>query len=258
MRGRFLHSKLPEIIRKHEARFVSSGKFSGKQQSRFDRDSFALFYRYISAAKEQEIGGVSNINMQSGASQKPIEKVLMNYINSSKLNMSGIEKAISDFDTYLFQHAAQLDDIIIRAGQKGKPVAPTLLHWMWHLALFTKNTKQPAGNYWRFVENLVVSLSVMDRFPSRFTVPNSSPVVQVTLRLGGVTHLSRLCDALEVDLIGGNRKKSRKLVKGYHVSHVVPFATHGEGETFIEPAPANLIRGAKIAKTHLGQLAFTG
>jgi len=243
--GKIVYSKIPDSVIIHQSPFMKSHSFGRSQESRLRRDAFALFLQYISKTDKMDFWNVSATQVGRGIS---VESELVRFFNEHGYSPDDTEKAIKQFSQFIGEQAAELRQILEEAGQKGKHMSPTVFRWLLHLTIWRRNTRKELSLYQQFVMRFFEMFKDHKSISSRFPKPGITPVEFCSLTLSSLRDLAQLCDGLDVPL--HKRNKPNKKVEtsvGYNESHEQPFSIHGDGPTFIEPAPRNKSRGARPA-----------
>jgi hypothetical protein len=244
--GGMLAHRIPEIVVKYESSYVTTAHNRHNEQGRI-RDAYCLFLQHVTKTPRSKFWHAtgSTLNLRSGIT--PIEKALASEIQSQQWTILDAEKLLKNFDLIMSQDMAEIVTLHEEAGGKGKAINSTLWRWLLHARLWARNIGRPVASYQHFTQKLLAYM--LDRYgatKSSFDLEaNDGTVFHVTLGLGELrTHL-KLSEFLGCDLHEDKTRKKAQSAPGYHASHKLPFSTHGEGETFQEPASRNMARGAK-------------
>lgn len=248
-RGALIYKRIPNIMAGLEMPIKSGINLGRRPASKYLRDTFALFYQYITKTKMRSFWETRKENDIG----KSIESLLMAHIEEVGWNEEEIEKQIGQFQKYMASEIALLVAVQNQTGQGGKAFSPSALRWLLHLALWRKNCSRPIIRYKEFVRKLFVYWKQFpgQTFSSRFTLLSRDQkrevIAEITLRVGQLNRLERLCEYLQVEGLYYplTRKRQGSPAIGIHASHKEPFSEVGEGEVFLEPAIENIARGAR-------------
>jgi len=242
-KGKLISDKIPELVLSYERPYTQIEKGRVKQAT-FFRDSFALFYQYISGSKIHTFWRASSPTIRTNVPS--IEQLITNYLDDEKISIIDLEKRIASFEKYIAEQIAEIHITFNEVGAGEKLISRSVMRWFLHLSIWKKNAKRPISLYRDFLKALATYLSRYKTIPSRFDLPGVEPVETVTLQTGSIGSLKKLCSVFNVPLYEGQKRRPDKKARpGYQVSHIEPFSSAGEGETIIEPAPRNRERGAK-------------
>lgn len=249
--GEELYKKIVKSVEIVEAMKLS-GKGRGRNaESKALRDCLGLFYQYTTNASIVTFYNVGKIQNDKVS----IESRLRNLMENERWSAEDIKQKIKNFQTFLAGQIALFESICRETEQEGKAFSLTVVRWLFHLAIWRRNTGRSVETYHEFLRRLFNFFKKYATFTSRIEVDvldsNFREVITLGLdKLGNLKALSRL---FEVPLWEEkkNRRKQSNAALGYHRSHIDPFSQHGEGETILEPAPLNLSRGAKSIEDDL-------
>lgn len=246
--GKVIYTRVPSIVESYERSLVDTrGKRGREHQDKLHRSALALFFQYISGTETKTFWDVTSLKI--GPVKSSVEYNLIQWITNHSKSITYIEDQIRYFEKYIAEQTALVTKIIsdMGMGQRGKVVSPTTMRWIFHLAIWRKNTKRSPDLYIKFLEKLLKEMSKYQTFTSRLTfTAKNEEIIFISLAASKLDKLVRLCEFLDVPLDEREtRRKSKPVANGYHNSHKKPFATHGDGETFIEPGFINRARGAK-------------
>lgn len=223
-----------------EQRLTSRGSTQRDAEHKRRRDTFALFYRFVSNdkthSKYADIGA-KDIGRYL-AKGNVIEKQLAGYLNG--LGRSEGMAQAKRFRTFVDSETALLEECVTRILGPGKGLSVTNHRWLLHLAIWRRNNSVPRDRHARFVDVFLKETAG----GSVWKMPGEH---QATLALAHLGHLPTLAEwAGMPEFCERQRRQRGKLLRpGYDNSHLEPFATHGDGPTFPESAPANRSRGAQ-------------
>lgn len=247
-------SSLHEVIRTSQHMVVRSGKKGTKAQHRFYRDDYGLFYRFIVGDRESVSYNTSANQIEIGQ-MLPTEsvgsegkrKVIELYLREELLRI-GIDESVRFLDlfrTFINRETALLADVLIKVhGSIGEAVTDTFYRWVLAVAIWRRNQKKSELTIpvWEdFLTKLIINSG------GSTTVKNEEKGIKAFLGLSRVDSVGRVCLAIDSDMYeraGKVRRNRRPILPGFDNSHVLPFATNGEGPTFPEPASRNRSRGS--------------
>lgn len=241
--GKLVDTMVPPIVDRYFSEFMSTRKRGREKSSKLDRDSFALFFQYVTGSKAKSFWNVGK-SMSSGAQPNPIERRIVDYLREQRISEDALRKTVAQFETYISSVASEFRAIINETGQTGKAVSPTTIRCLLHLSLYKKNAGIPHAKYEEFVRKFVLHQKKNSSIISRFEVPNKEPITVMSLKIDSISEVFRFARAVGVDF-DQKRNQTPSAAAGYHQSHVKAFAKHGNGKTFPEPALRNMARGAK-------------
>lgn len=245
--GNVIAKELPSIVFSYEKPIVTA--VAGMvDNSKFTRDTYALFLQYITKTTQLDFWGVSRSKISDEIEQS-VEYRLVSYMQNDGWSMDQLRGKILYFDRYIAERTAEIRSTISDIGQTGKPMSRTMMRWLLHLAIWRKNSNKPDALYLQFLNRMLSACSNYPTFTSRFPVTikdgKGEYEKMVSLQSGVLKDLKMLCSAFDIPLHEGFKRTKKKAAPGYHNSHIVPLSKYGEGETFFESGPRNRSRGAQ-------------
>lgn len=251
-----LFSSLHEIVKTSRHVVVRSGKRNDAAHHRFYRDDYGLFYRFIVGDRESisyntstgkiEIGQMLS-DESVGSEGKRKRKVIELYLRDELLRI-GIDESVHLLDlfrTFINRETALLADVLVKVnGRIGEAVTDTFYRWVLAVAIWRRNQKKSelTISVW---EDFLIKLIINSGGST--TVKNEEKGIKAFLGLNRVDSVGRVCLAIDSDMYdraGKVRRNRRPILPGFDNSHVLPFATNGEGPTFPEPSSRNRSRGS--------------
>lgn len=242
-KGQIIFDRIPPIVFSAENPLMAGGKIGREVESKLTRDALALFFQYLTESQQIDFWNVATQRIKPV--KDSLEQKIMEYIKDEMLPQEEIDKKIASFERFVDEHVKEITSILHETGQTGKLMSRTVMRFLLHLAIWRRNTKKSQDLYLRFIRKFIEVQIPYATFSSRFPMPNTDPVQFVSLSIGSLQHLKKLSIALDIPLYEGYERKKKKVARGYHNSHVVPFSKNGEGDTVIEPGPRNRSRGAQ-------------
>lgn len=242
---RGLIANVEETIKRSETRLLRKTPESREVQHKRDRNALAIFYRFITGERRP----ISYLDIPARNVQRYVEKrqvvELMLIETLLKKGYDEAEHNQQEFRRFVEQETAMLFENMRELLGQGVGLVPVAHRWLIDLAVWRRNNKVPREQHKRFVREFLQRTGGKGQW-----VPERSGQGAVTLgfsALGSLPGLAVLAGMPEFCETG--RRRSRvPLQPGYQNSHFDPVSTHGEGDTFGEPAPANLSRGARSVK----------
>lgn len=237
--GDYAYNAIIASLKKIECSLMSGRSPGRNPESKLARDSLGLFYQYISGFPGIEFWNVGQIN-QNG---KAIERLLLECMQG--WDEKDVDNRLKDFELFMFGEVAQLRDIMRKAGCEGISFSPAALRWIFHLSLWRKNNNRSCNLHVEFLEKFFILPRSTKTISSRIILSAGDDLKSVTLSMDGLGQLKIMCEYMKCNLHSPEKRSSDKITSiGYHNSHVKPFSIFGNGETFSEPAPLNISRGA--------------
>jgi hypothetical protein len=247
--GKIIVDRIPSIVEKYEAPLLRfyKGRATRKLEHQRTRDSYALFLQYISGTEQMDFWDVA-VSVVADSNRNIVERELSEFVTGSKWKRRDCESSIGNFEKYIADQVVEIRTLLDESGGKGLAIGITVLRWLLHLSIWKKNTKRNIYDYEELVKKMFSnSIQKYGSIISRFELPNTTPVVTVTLTMNGLGALKKICRSFDSRLYEGSTRKKKAVAAGYHDSHVLPFSTNGNGETFPEAGPRNMARGARPA-----------
>ncbi len=131
----------------------------------------------------------------------------------------------------------------VRQSAVGAALSVTAFRWLLDISIWARKNNISTTDWEAFVRDLLAftqgTAVVQDKNNTR---------TRATLALGSVSKLKTVCRIINSDLYVGKlprKRENKPVLPGFDNSHEVPFVTHGNGPTVIEPASRNRARGAK-------------
>lgn len=223
----------------------------GKEaMNKHKRDDLGLWLRFLSADisisnYRSSRGRLRSLSEQDFIEGTIIEARLQKILK--KMTQDEISHSIHLFVDCMERETATLLEMWKKACQDIPLGLRTgAYRWLLSVAIWKRNT-QVASPIWcdfllRFFANTRGSPTVKD--------PDPAPgKIDTAIALSDLTRLSKVCDYIGSDLYHKStehrKRSSVPIPPGYDRSHILPFATDGNGPTIIEPAAINRSRGAR-------------
>lgn len=216
------------------------------------RDNYGMFVRFVSKdkARSKYDSGVTGIRVEIQDNDlKPNQSVECKLVNAIKnMSFDEVEREFDKFCNFLDCEVALYQKVwndIFKDGHSLSP-SPTHLRWVFHLAIWRKNNGIQVDKYVQFLSNLI---SRTQGKTAVYDLPNKTGnrlKAHANLglsNLGILTQVERLLDVENIFDIPKRRRTIYNTSSGYDESHIVPFATNGNGDTFSEPSVLNKSRG---------------
>ena len=243
--GRWLWEEIPRVVNDASVRGHCNDPMNNETGKMLGRDSFGLFYQYVTGSTIRKFWDTQARKIKLGASS--IEARLSAY--ASEKSVDELRDEIGSFRKFLIEYAILVVAIKKQSGiDDAIGMSPALWRFLMHTAIWRKNAKRPVSKYKELVTGLFDYLSAYTTLSSRFTIKKDGQEKNITLHTGSITSLKTLCDFLDVQDFyeeGITRKKVNTL-PGYDRSHKKSIAMGGSDEdknVFYEPAPLNRARG---------------
>jgi hypothetical protein len=241
--GLYLWQTIPSIVDK-VSHHLCTKPATNKHRAVLQRDSLALFYQYASGTDEMDFWNVATSLIRPGNEERVVERVLASF--SHGRTRDELEQLVKSFQRFLEGTTALVGQLLHETGYaEGTAMSPSMLRWMMHTAIWRKNTSGPEKLQEELFHKLLNYMRRYPRISTRFELPDGKgsmlPVILSPQSLK--PSLPLLCRAFDVPLYDKPaRHRSKGAAPGYERSHVKPFVEHGEGDTFLEPAPRNRSR----------------
>ena len=231
-----LFDEMDEILLSNESKVIGRKSSKREAQHKYQRDNFALLYRFISCDKKSSDFPVGTAQLNE---KDPIEAKLKDLIlqNSSLFNSDKMKK----FKGQIERDTASIEEAWgDRRQQIGIQV--NLYRFLLHCGIY------------RYNNNIVIAL--WEEFLKKI-LDNTNGLNIVTgegrdrkhISLGSLSRLPGICRILDSKFFNPEKsyreKSDGRIRAGYDRSHMDPFSVVGEGETISEPASRNRARGAK-------------
>lgn len=248
-KGKLVVDKVPDIV--FGATNGITKESNRDSRSRLTRDAYALFLQYASGDTRKSFWDVGKTKL--GSRSRSVEQNLLNFFQG--MSHREIEQKMKSFDTFVAGEIAQIKALRdSKVHNRHKKFSHTLIRYLLHLTIWKKNTNRSSALYWQIVERLLDELKSYNTLTSRFSIVYVNKSGETTSRdfSLSVSRISNwidyLCDIFDIPFLESNKRPPSTADKGYHVSHYRPISMFGEGDTFNEPGPANLLRGDKAVE----------
>lgn len=243
-------SELHGVVPQNEPR-VAMARYavSREEQHKRWRADFAMFHRFIDGSNTIMDYTVTEQRPRQNpeARQQIVEWQLRETLKAMPIadgrdKLSGLQRLV-DRETALMES--------IWYGNLGKNhaigMSPTLYRWILDVSVWKRNAGINQADWEDFVRRI---LDVSDGHSQLVCMKDDGRVDRkYTLNLARLTSLKGVCEVIGSNLYSlrpeRRTKKIKNLRSGYDESHVLPFSTNGNGETFPEPASRNRSRGAR-------------
>lgn len=241
--GHLIHDRAPVIVHSVIAPRLAGRGRSRKRASLSQRDSFAMFYQYVTQSTNLSFWNVGR--KQPGSSQA-IESKIREWIDDNDITEDKAKEALKHFEVFLASEMAFIDTALTNSGQeRGKPLSGSAARNLLHTAIWRRNAGRPRKLYEEFVSILVDIWKDYASCTCRVAIPGVKPVQWITLQTARLSQTKTLCRKLGITLFDVEKRKRYQSVIGYDASHIRPFSEFGEGEIVLEPSGTNRARGAK-------------
>lgn len=204
------------------------------------RDTLALFYRFL--VRDKAHNQYPDISAKNIAKYLEKESVIEKRLADLMVSMghATVTAQVKQFRAFIEAETALTETSVNKVLGPGRALSATSHRWLLHLAIWRRNNSVPREKHLRFVE---IFLKETDG-GSLWKVEGKH---QVTIGLAHLGYLPALAEYAGMPEFceRQRREPGKKLRAGFDNSHVLPYATHGDGPTFPEPAPTNRSRGAR-------------
>lgn len=243
--GILIYNTIPNIVSQLEKDYLSGRRKSRTQGLTLIRDSYTLFFQYISKTKRETFWGANSTKLIT--TKKTIENQLLEYIDKNGISEPDLVQQTKNFERYLASVVDQIRTLRIESNQDKKQFSPTFFRWLLHVAIWKHNVKRSNDLYERFVKRLFDECKQHPNFTTRlgFMDPDTKQMLAPSFNLDSISILRLLCRIFNIPLYEGYKVKRLPGTPGTHNSHKKPVALFGDGETIRETAIRNMSRGAK-------------
>lgn len=247
--GDLIIDNVPVAIRTIEKQYIyAPKKFGRKSEHALVRDAYSLFLQYISETDRKEFWSTTTSRLDNGDST--VESELAELIKDRKYTREQINGLVYNFERFLTEQMTAIGQALDEAGGHGIRIGRTMARWLMHLSIWRKNTNSSYQECYKLILDIFsYSLKTYGKINTRLDLPGTEPKRQVFLSMRSLESLALLCKAFGSSLYESRTPKRKKSIAaiGFQVSHKKPFVKFGDGETFLEPAPLNMSRGAQPA-----------
>jgi hypothetical protein len=253
-RWRGLLDHVAEIVSRSEARLCSRGKTPSRtEKHKRQRHTLALFYRFL----VEEQGAVHYQDVPASDVQRFVDKgdVIELRLRSALLerDYDAVSSARERFSRFVDDETALLQKLMREVLGDGVGLAPVTHRYLLDLAVWRRHNKNPRAEYEAFVKVLLRNTGGQGQW--RYE-ENGIPKGQ-NLSLCHLGLLPLLAELAGMPAFCEKQRRVRhreQLQPGWEQSHIDPFVSNGNGETFPEPGVTNRARGAKpVNRTDLGE-----
>ena len=209
------------------------------------RDDYALFLRFMSKENgnlDYERVGQATPSLKEMQDQTVIEWQLRNALQDiSPTEALDLLRALKKKTAHETKH---IGNVVPEILEKNATITITLYRWLLHVSIWKTFHNIQTPEWDKFLRKILYYSG-----GGTTLVHPDDPRQKTVIASGKVSDLTRICLYIGSQMYTGKkiRKNGSKPYPGEGIdrSHKVPFSSHGDGETFLEPSGLNRSRGAK-------------
>lgn len=205
------------------------------------RHNLALFHRFLT--KEQRTVGYDDVGRAQIQDLLPTGKVIEQRLQAefTERGSEEIAREIKSFAQFVKREVALIEQLRNEVLDHGAGLQAGLWRWLLDFAVWRRNVKVPVEKQKEFVKAMLVA----SHGTARWADENGARAI--TVAASRLTLLPTLAMRLGIEGLSDppRRRSASNVREGYDESHIMPFATHGDGPVIAEPASLNRARGAR-------------
>jgi hypothetical protein len=213
------------------------------------RDNLALFHRFLT--KETAPSYYVDVATRSVDNLVDNKTLIELRLRDALLARGRDEsrKQIKMFSSCMEREVALLNEKRLSILGAGIGLQPVLWRWFLHFAIWRRNNNVAVAIQEELIEKALKATQGKAQWPSL-------EGQGVTFALAHLGRLQRIAELAQMDDLVQKaqirRRHDPRLRPGYQASHLEPFVTDGDGQTFPEPGSLNMARGAVSVETNGG------